>query len=333
MTDGSSGSRPAANQASRPEAGRLDAARLEQARADGRAETHRPNHFLYRLRSFLRPRPAEHSVRETLEELIEEREEAEAPIDPGERELLRNVLTLRDLTVSDVMVARAHVYAVDVDTPFADALARMSEVAHSRLPVYRETLDDVIGMIHIKDVLTASLPRPAGAPAPTIEALIRPVLFVPPSMRTLDVLLEMRLKRTHLAMVVDEYGGIDGLVTIEDLVEQIVGEIEDEHDDAPPVMLERRADGTMMVDAGTPIEELEQVIGPVLTEAEFEDVDTVGGLVTTLAGRVPEVGEIITHGSGIEIEIVAADPRRVETVRLRHLPAPTKSNERDGGGR
>jgi CBS domain containing-hemolysin-like protein len=271
--------------------------------------------LLDRLRGLFRLRNGD-SVREAIEELIEEDAGAEAPLDDDERTLLRNILRLRETTVHDVMVPRAHIVAVEIGTSFNDLVALMTDAAHSRLPVYRETLDDVLGMVHIKDVFAA---ENRGGPA-KLEKLLRKILFVPPSMGALALLLQMRTKRTHLALVVDEYGGIDGLVTIEDLVEQIVGEIEDEHDDVAAPTLERRPDGTVLADAGTPIEALERVTGPILSEEEQDDVDTLAGLVTTLAGRVPGAGEIIRHPSGVEFEVLAGDARRVARLRLRNLP-------------
>jgi CBS domain containing-hemolysin-like protein len=311
MSDGS-GSRPGLTP---PSAAAAEPARPLENGHGTDAASPRPPGLLDRLWSLFRTRNGE-SVRETLEELIEERAESEAPIDADERMLLRNILRLRDTTVHDVMVPRAHITAVEIDTSFEALVALMTEAAHSRLPVYRETLDDVIGMVHIKDVFAA---ENRGGPV-KLEKLLRKILFVPPSMGALALLLQMRTTRTHLALVVDEYGGIDGLVTIEDLVEEIVGDIEDEHDDdiAPP--LERRPDGTILADAGTPIEALEQLIGPILSEDEHDEVDTLAGLVTTLAGRVPDAGEIIRHPSGVEFEVLAGDARRVARLRLRNLP-------------
>ncbi len=256
------------------------------------------------------------SVRETIEELIEATEQADEPIGERERELLLNILRMRDTTVDDVMVPRGHIVAVEIGTPFGEVEALMAEAAHSRLPVFRDTLDDVVGMVHIKDVLAARK-----APLP-LERLLRPTLFVPPSMPVLDLLIQMRAKRTHLALVVDEYGGIDGLVTIEDVVEQIVGEIEDEHDETPAPQLERRPDGSLVADAGTPLDDIETLVGRSLRDEDHEDVDTLAGLVSVLAGRVPEPGEVVFHASGIEFEVVAGDARRVERVRLRNLPPP-----------
>jgi magnesium and cobalt transporter len=275
----------------------------------------RPPRLIDRLKSLFRARNGE-TIRETIEELIEDRGQPEASIDADERMLLQNILRMRDTTVHDVMVPRAHIVAVEIGTSFEDLVKVMAEKAHSRLPVYRETLDDVVGMVHIKDVFAA---ENGGAPM-RLDKLLRKLLFVPPSMGTLDLLLQMRMTRTHLALVIDEYGGIDGLVTIEDLVEQIVGEIEDEHDDDAAPTLERRPDGTILADAGTPIEELEREVGPILSEDEQDEVDTLAGLVTTLAGRVPGAGEVIHHPSGVEFEVLAGDDRRVARLRLRNLP-------------
>ena len=194
----------------------------------------------------------------------------------------------------------------------------MTREGHSRLPVYRDNLDDALGMVHIKDVLAWR----GEAKDFGLSRILRQALFVSPSMRVLELLLEMRVKRVHLALVVDEFGGIDGLVTIEDLVEEIVGEIEDEHDvaDEPELMLD--ADGNLDADARAPIEALEALAGSVFSEEEREDIDTLGGLVFSLAGRVPIRGELIRHASGLEFEIVDADPRRVKRLRVRGLPAP-----------
>jgi CBS domain containing-hemolysin-like protein len=267
------------------------------------------------LKTLRRARPGE-SVRDTLEELFEEREEAEIPIDDHERRLLTNVLHLRDVTAYDVMVPRADIIGLDTRTNLEELIKVIDLKGHSRYPVYRGTLDDAVGLVHIKDVLMMVA---SGKPF-ALQRIVRKVLFVSPSVRVLDLLLEMRLKRTHMALVVDEYGGIDGLVTIEDLVEQIVGEIEDEHDrDAEPDFIER-ADGVIEADARMPLEEFEAKVGPLLDEEDRENIDTLGGLVFFLAGRVPSRGELIPHPAGLEFEVVDADPRRIKRLRLRNLP-------------
>jgi CBS domain containing-hemolysin-like protein len=272
------------------------------------------------LRGLTRGRNGEGSLRDAIEELIEESEgEADgAPLGRDESSLLLNILKLGDLTAYDVMVPRADIVAVPADVTL-DALVRLLvSQGHSRLPIFRDTLDDVIGMVHIKDVLACV----AGEREYSLPAIAREVLFVAPSMRALDLLLQMRLSRVHMALVVDEFGGIDGLVTIEDVVEEIVGDIEDEHDVAEGPKLVARPDGTLVADARTTIEEFEDKVGPVLTAEEREqDIDTLGGLVFSLTGRVPSRGELIGHPSGIAFEVLDADPRRVKRLRVRNLPA------------
>ena len=278
----------------------------------------------------VRRRNGDTSIRETLEELIEEREEAEAPINADERVLLENILSLEKVTVKDVMVARAEIIAVDASTTFTELIELMSRAAHSRLPVYRETLDDIVGMVHIKDVLACLSRRDPVS----LTSIARKILFVSPSMHVLDLLLQMRMTHIHMALVVDEYGGIDGLVTIEDLVEEIVGEIQDEHDVDIPTMIER-PDGSVIASARTKIEEFEDRFGPVLTpEERDDDIDTLGGLVFSLMGRVPSRGEVICHPSGLEFEVTDADPRRIKRLRLSNLPSTAKEPDagQDGDG-
>ncbi|MBO0738813.1 MAG: HlyC/CorC family transporter, partial [Alphaproteobacteria bacterium] len=226
-------------------------------------------------------------------------------------------------TAADVMVPRVDIAALDVETPFPDVVKFMVEQRHSRVPIYRETLDDVIGFIHVKDVLGPVAERRETK----LEPILRKVLFVAPSAPILDLLMQMRQARTHIAMVVDEFGGIDGLVTIEDVIEEIVGEIEDEHDVALGPSLTERTDGSLIADARTPIEVLEEHQRTRLRPTEDqEEVDTLGGLVSSLAGRVPKRGEVITHPSGIEFEVLDADPRRIKRLRVRGLPAADASN-------
>ncbi len=290
------------------------------------------------IQKFRRARKADESLRDAIEELIEDSEPGEgeggpAEINPDERLLLQNILHLRDVTAYDVMVPRADITAVELSTPQAELVRLMTGEAHSRLPVYRESLDDVRGVVHIKDVLAHTLKTEPF----DLANMLRKVLFVSPSMRVLDLLLEMRLTRVHMAMVVDEYGGIDGLVTIEDMIEAIVGDIQDEHDAEEPGMIER-PDGSWLADARTDIAHFEEKVGAVLTEEEREaDIDTLGGLVVFLAGRVPTRGEIVRHSSGLQIEVVDGDPRRVKRLRLRNLPRagdkPDAEPSRANGGR
>lgn len=279
------------------------------------------------LRGWRNGRNGGSNVRETLEELIEQHEEREAPIEPRERQLIERILNVGGVTVDDAMVPRADIVAVECRTPFDDVIDLMAKETHSRLPVYRESLDEVIGMVHIKDVLFASV-KDKGRPT-TLPEIVRPVLFVAPSMRVLDLLLQMRLSRMHMALVVDEYGGVDGLITIEDTVEQIVGEIEDEHDETMRPTIEHRADGTVVADARVTLDEFETGFGEIRTEEEREDdIDTLGGLVFSLAGRVPMRGEVVRHEpSGVEFEVIDADPRRIRRLRLGNLPERPPADE------
>ena len=253
-------------------------------------------------------------ARDVLEELIEEREDAEAPINGEERILLANILELRTRTIRDVMVPRADITSIGLDASLAEVTEVLTKDNHSRLPVYGENLDDAIGMVHIKDVLAWS-----GRESEfSLKNIQRKILFVSPSMQVLELLLEMRAKRSHMALVVDEFGGVDGLVTIEDLVEEIVGEIDDEHHQDNDPRLTRNTDGSFVADARFPIDLLESELGAELKVTDGEDIDTLGGLVFSLAGRVPIRGELIRHSSGIEFEVLDADPRRIKSLRVLH---------------
>ena len=267
----------------------------------------------------------EDSVRDALEELIEEREEAEVPIDEDERILLANILELRGRTIHDVMVPRADIAAVSRDSSLSELIDLLTKESHSRLPVYGETLDDAAGMVHIKDVL-AWRGRDEDF---SLSKIQRKILFVSPSMQVLELLLEMRAERSHMALVVDEFGGVDGLVTIEDLVEEIVGEIEDEHDlDDNPKMI-GHPDGSFTADARITLDTLEEMTGTEITGGDTEDIDTLGGLVFSLAGRVPIRGELLHHSSGLEFEVLDADPRRIKTLRVLK-PEPSRGREKGG---
>ena len=237
--------------------------------------------------------------------------------------LLRNMLGLRDISAEDVMVPRADIVSVDITDGFESVIRQISEAAHSRVPAHKGNMDELLGMLHIKDLIAHALDR---EPA-SLSDLLRPVLFVSPSIRLLDLLQEMRLKRLHLALVVDEFGGIDGLITIEDLVEEIVGEIEDEHDqsDAPHVDVE--PDGSVVADARLELSSLELLYNINLDGDEREELDTVGGLVITTAGYVPVRGEVIIHDSGLEFEVLDSDPRRVNIVRISGLNAKNESDK------
>lgn len=276
-----------------------------------------------RVKSLLFGRNHEPTLREQLEEKIaeheEDAEEGEAPDSEGdlsaiEREMVRNLLHFSEHRVDDVMVPRADILGIRDDASFDEAVAAFAEHGHSRMPVYRDTLDNITGMIHVKDifaVLAEGKERPD-----SLEAFIRQPRFVPQSMGVMELLDEMRRTRTHLAIVIDEYSGTEGLVTIEDLVEEIVGEIEDEHDDEPEALFVECAPGIWDVDARTELDDLAEALDEKLAEVD-EDVDTVGGLAFVLAGQVPCVGDMLKHPeSGWRIEIVEGDERRVTRVRL-----------------
>lgn len=279
-----------------------------------------PGAVLRRLRGFFAKKQAE-TLRDRVEELIDahpapgEAEDATARgLDPHERALLANVLKLRGATAYDVMLPRADIIAIPSDLSYEDALAFALREGHSRYPVYRGQLDDVLGMVHIKDLLAWR----ERAGEFSLEKALRKPLLVVPSVPVLDLLLRMRQERVHLALVVDEYGGVDGLVTIEDLVETIVGDIADEHDEEGAPQVVERAEGVWEVDARAPVEAFEERVGKVLSDEErAADVDTVGGLVFTLAGRVPARGEIVTHPSGLEFRVLDADARRIRRLRVR----------------
>ena len=264
------------------------------------------------------------AMRESLEEVIEESERKEPALSQQERVMLANMLGFGELKVSDVMVPRAQILAVDEDTPMTELVALFRDAKHSRLPVYRETLDDPTGLVHVKDVLSLLEPDGAGGyrPVPSsIARLKRPILFAPPSMRALDLLLKMQATHTHLALVIDEYGGTDGLVSIEDIIEEIVGDIADEHDEETPPL--KREGEDFIADARLELEDFKTETGIDLATPETDaDVDSLGGLVVWLLGRVPQRGEIVAHPAGYEFEVLEADPRKVKRLRIRRGDRP-----------
>jgi magnesium and cobalt transporter len=276
--------------------------------------------FVNRIRGLLGRPATEPTLRESIAELMQEAADApetqSAPseLDRHERLLIQNILRLRETTADDVMIPRADIVAMRADLTLDQAIEQIRGDGHSRLPVYREQLDDIIGMVHVKDVF-AYVGRPD---AFSLEAILRRPLMVAPRIRVLDLMLQMRQQRMHMALVVDEYGGIDGLVTIEDLVETITGEIDDEHDDEEAPMVTERPDGALDLNARLPVADFEKRMGPILSEDERDaDIDTVGGLVFTLAGRVPAKGEVISHPSGLEFRILDADARRIRRLRAK----------------
>ena len=278
------------------------------------AERPRRESVLMRLSRLFNPEKSE------TETVSAEENEAQDNTSPANREMRLRISEFESLRVRDVMIPRVEISAVDVEMTLEELLKYFSENSHSRLPVFRSTLDDPLGFVHLKDVVTEISSN--GSLREHLEdrplsRLKREILFVPASMRLPGLLLKMQTSRIHLALVVDEYGGTDGLVSLEDLVEQIVGDIEDEHDEDDEAILSRGRH-VWEADAKTQIDDFEAETGLELSLEDFEDeIDTLGGLAFALAGRVPQRGEIIRHPSGVEIEILDADPRRIKRLRVR----------------
>ena len=293
--------------------------------ADDSSSSAQPNGrtFWSGLRTLLFGAEGEPTLRDEIEEAIESHE-GEVPavgdLTHVERQMLRNLLHFGERTAGDVGVHRGEIIAVPNTTSFEELVVAFAEAGHSRLPVYDGSLDACIGMVHIKDVFTLQVS--GAAPPQDISSLIRTPLFVPESMGVLDLLARMRSQRVHLAIVVDEFGGTEGLVTIEDVVEEIVGEIEDEHDEAEDALLVPLDDGLWEADARLELDELAQVVDTRLI-AEDDEVDTLGGLAFLLAGRILEPGESVQHPSGWRLESVAADERKMTRLRL-HAPEPAE---------
>ncbi|WGR99331.1 hemolysin family protein [Bradyrhizobium sp. ISRA443] len=295
------------------------------------------------------------SVRDDLQVVLD----ASTPDDVGfsaiERTMLRNILSLNERRIADVMVHRADIVAVKRDIPLGELMSLFESAAHSRLVVYNETLDDPEGMVHIRDLLAfmtararvtdatktrRKKPFPAGLDLravdlamPLSEAhIIRKLLYIPPSMRAIDLLAQMQASRIHLALVVDEYGGTDGLVSIEDIVEEIVGEIDDEHDSDEPPSIVRQADNSFIADARASLDDVRSVIGEDFVTGEAgEEVETLGGYLVSFVGRLPVRGEVISGPGNFEVEVLDADPRRVKRLRIstrKERPTPRKERER-----
>jgi CBS domain containing-hemolysin-like protein len=287
---------------------------------------------------------SEASVREDLEEVLGD-SGADEELSPHERAMLKNVLNLHEVRVRDIMIPRADIIGVSLDADLGEVLAIFRAAEHSRLPVYNETLDDPRGMIHIRDFVdhiaksarvgeaTGEPESPSKKPARprfgrvdfsaslASAKIVRPVLFVPGSMPAPDLLVKMQSSRTHMALVIDEYGGTDGLVSLEDIVEVVVGDIEDEHDEAEPPPMEASPDGSFIVDARAPLKDVEAALSQSFADlVENDEIETIGGLVATLAGRVPVRGEIVPVGEALESEVLDADPRRLKRLRLRRKP-------------
>ncbi|MCX5520625.1 hemolysin family protein [Kaistia defluvii] len=302
----------------------------QTAAPDTREVERAPESWLDRIRQAVGLK-APGSLRDDIEDALDAGE-ADNTFSAEERRMLRNILHLREVRVDDVMIPRADILALDVDQTIGEAVAAFRDSGHSRMPVYRETLDDPIGMVHIKDLMdymmsTAS--TEGGLDLSLIDLnvglektpVVREVLFVPPSMPAATLLSTMQAKRVQMAVVIDEYGGTDGLVSLEDVVEIVFGDIEDEHDDEAP-MITREADGSYLADARADLDDLEATMGTRLDlGSEHDDVDTLGGVVFTLLGRIPAPGENVEVPGGLQFEILESDPRRVKRLRIRRPDA------------
>ena len=266
----------------------------------------------------------ETSLRAQIEEAIDEHEDengdeksAKGDLSPVELTMLKNLLHFSEHDADDVAIPRGEIVAVAADASWEELVALFAEHGHSRMPVYRDTLDTVIGMMHIKDVfpfLATGTPPP-----PDWTVLMRQPLYVPQARGALDVLADMRARRMHLAIVVDEFSGTDGIITIEDLVEEIVGNIEDEHDDAPVELVVAVGEGMWDADARAELEDVAETVGDSRIAQVEEAVDTLGGLAFVLAGQVPPVGSVLRHPSGWCIEVTGGDDTHVTRLRL-HRP-------------
>ncbi len=341
-----------------------DAARSEESAGHG-ASSNNPSKPSGSIWGFLRSKfsgDSETTLRASIEDVIGQHvAEQHGDLSAEERLMLQNILQFGQHRVADVMVPRADIIAVDSQTSLSELFSVFIEANHSRIPVYKETLDEPLGMVHIKDLVNwiakAGAKRKSangknGVSEPkafslsgirldkTVSAanVMRDVLFVPPSMPAADLLVQMQSTHIHMALVVDEYGGTDGLVSIEDLVEEIVGEIVDEHDAPDGPLIRQQPDGTLVADARAPIEELEELLNVDLVPDEDEDdADTLGGLVFTLVGRVPTRGELVRHGSGLAFEVLEADPRRLKRLKVHpngrvQKPAPRSSSAATASG-
>ena len=319
----------------RAEAGGSDESSDGQSRTAGAAG--KSTTFLHRLSGLFKPRNGS-SIREDLADALDEHSLDSAGFSPGERAMLQNILRLRELKVEDVMIPRADIQAVEITTTLGDLMVTFERLGHSRMPVYGETLDDPRGMVHIRDVI-AHITRMAGQKrsratkkpldAATLDLsnvelgksigelnLVRKLLFVPPSMLASDLMARMQAERLQMALVIDEYGGTDGLVSLEDIVEMVVGDIEDEHDD-DEAMITQTGDGVFIVDAKAEIDDVAEKIGNAFSAGEHgEYVDTIGGMIFNALGRVPARGEVVQAIPGFEFHVLDADPRRVKRVRI-----------------
>lgn len=253
------------------------------------------------------------NLKEDLETVLDNKSNNIDGISKQERIMLMNILKIDEILARDIMIPRAEIIAVEESITFDEAIKIFVEGAHSRIPIYHEQLDNITGMLHIKDLVKYQTEN--DIKGNFIDSIKKDILHIPPSMPALDLLIKMQLTRLHMGVVIDEYGGVDGLITIEDVIEEITGEIEDEHDDKDISMFIKLGPNTFEANARLSIEELERISQIQLTKDD-DDTDTIGGLVATVAGRVPQRGEIIKHDSGIVFTILDADPRRIKTIKI-----------------
>ena len=253
------------------------------------------------------------NLKEDLETVLDNRSNNTDGISKQERIMLMNILKIDKILARDIMIPRAEIIALEESISFEEAIKIFVDGAHSRIPIYHEQLDNITGMLHIKDLVKYQIEN--DIKNNFIDNIKKDILHIPPSMPALDLLIKMQLTRLHMGVVIDEYGGVDGLITIEDVIEEITGEIEDEHDAKDISMLIKLGPNIFESNARLPIEELEK-ISQVKLLKDDDDTDTIGGLVASIAGRVPQRGEIIKHDSGIVFTILDADPRRIKTIKI-----------------
>ena len=273
-------------------------------------------------------------------ELLREREQSGETIERDQKDMIVKAASFDRLAVRDVMVPRDDITAVEANTPLGEVARMFTDHQHSRMPVYSENLDTPLGFIHVKDILALLTPAEDGRVTAKVDELVlsrlkRDLLYVPISMKLPNLLLQMRAKRCHMALVIDEYGGTDGLVTIEDLVEEIIGDIDDEHDDLNQDLIVDSGHGVWDADARVELDAFSARVGVDFALEDLEDdIDTLGGLVFALAGRVPPRGEVLQHPTGYDFEVIDADPRRIKRVRIRSAKAVAKAEAKasaDGG--
>jgi magnesium and cobalt transporter len=271
------------------------------------------------IKKIFRPRDNQ-SLKEAIEEIIEDHDEDSISnggpkTDDHERSLITNILKLQDETVEDIMVPRADIIAIEETASQKELMALLSEHQFSRIPIFRDQLDDVIGTIHIKDILSQT----ASGKKVVIKDIMREIPIVSPAMPVSDLILFMKEKRKHMVLIVDEYGGIDGLITIGDIIESIVGEIEDEYDTSNHNVLLERADGSILAEGRVELDDFEEKFDMTFSDDDHEEADTLAGLVFSIAGRVPARGEVIEHDSGLEFEVLEASPRRINRLKIRNM--------------